>query len=189
MPVQSRRWSRMVGTSTIGVAAAATLAIGFAGCSDRDETYGLQPLPSTTSSPPTPTEPVLNPEQRAVADAVTRYDSTIGEISGGAPIDMNKLKGVALAPWATAMGRNLFQLKALKQHTTGASNSRVISVSISKNTAIFVDCTDSRKLSVVSTASTPTTVGKGKGPAIDKVFLVRVSNKWIVKSIENGGKC
>jgi hypothetical protein len=173
----------------MSLAAAATLTISFAGCSDQNKTYGLQPLPGTTSSSSTSTEPVLSAEQQAVADAVTRYDSMIDEISGGAPIDMNKLKSVALDPWATTMGKNLFQLKALKQHTTGTSNSTIISVFISKNTAVFVDCTDSRKLAVVSTASVPTTIGRGRGPAIDKVSLVKVSNKWIVKNVESGGKC
>jgi hypothetical protein len=171
------------------LATAAALSVGVTGCSDDDETYGLQPLPSGTPSTPSPTGPVLTPEQQAVADAVTRYDAVTKAMSDGAPLDMKKIRTVAVDPQATQVGRNLLTLKAQKQRTTGKYETVIRKIEITGGKAEFSGCRDSASTRVVSTGKNPTQVATGVGALVGNVSLVKVKDRWFVKSIVEGGKC
>jgi hypothetical protein len=131
-------------------AAGTSLVIILLGCSEQDETYGLQPLPSGSSSAPTTAGLTLTPAQQTVADAVSRYDAVIKAMSDGAPLDMKKIRAVAVDPWATRAGRNLLVLKAQKQRTTGTHQNSVQNVAITGRDAKVRVCSDARLTKVVS---------------------------------------
>jgi hypothetical protein len=171
------------------LAAAAALSVGVTGCSDDDETYGLQPLPSGTPSTPSPTGPVLTAEQQAVADAVTRYDAVTKAMSDGAPLDMKKIRTVAVDPEATLSGRSILTLKAQKIRTTGNYKTVIRKIEVDRDRAEFSGCRDSSGTRAVSVGKNPTQVATGAGPLLGKVSLVKVKGKWFVKNIVEGGKC
>jgi hypothetical protein len=171
------------------LAAAAALSVGVTGCSDDDETYGLQPLPSGTPSTPSPTGPVLTAEQQAVADAVTRYDAVIKAMSDGAPLDMKNIRTVAVDPWATKAGRSLLILKAQKQRTTGTYKNARRSIVVADKKATFIGCSDSHLMKVVTTGKEPKTVAGGADPSIARVSLVKRDGKWYVQNFKEEGQC
>jgi hypothetical protein len=128
-PVRGRHpgWPRWF----IVTASASVLAASLAGCSGGgDDTGGLPEITDVTSPATTPTGPTLTPEQQAVADAVTRYDKVVKEVSDGAPLEEGKLRTVAVEPALTIVGKKLFELKALKNRTVGKSTNRIRSVKI-----------------------------------------------------------
>jgi hypothetical protein len=187
-PKKYRRSHTFSGTGLL-LAAAAVLSSGAAGCSNGEKTYGLQPLPSGTPSTPGRTRPVLTAEQQAVADAVTRYDAITKAMSDGAPLDMKKIRTVAVDPQATQVGRNLLILKAQKQRTTGRYETVIRRIKISGEKAEFSGCRDSAGTRVVSTGKNPTQVATGVGALVGNVSLVKIKDAWFVKSIAEGGKC
>jgi hypothetical protein len=171
-------------------ATTAALALALAGCSDQEDTSGLPPLATAaTPTKATLTGLVLTPEQQAVADAVTRYDTVIKTMSDGAPLDMNKINKVAVDPWATKVGKNLFGLKALKNRTRGNYKSRVKVIKIVGMVASLTACSDSRGINLVSQGPTPTVVAKGSRPMIIKIDLIQEDGKWFVMNLKEVGKC
>jgi hypothetical protein len=170
--------------------AASVLAAGLAGCSASDDTGGLPEITDVTSPATTPTGPSLTPDQQAVADAVTRYDQVLTSISDGAPLDEKRIKSVAVDPWATTIGKRIFEFKALEKHTTGTHVSVIESVVLKDETAEVVDCTDARKTEIVSASdSPPTTVSGGDDILRGTTSLIRVRGKWLVKNFDVIGKC
>jgi hypothetical protein len=170
-------------------AGTSVLAASLAGCSGGDDTGGLPEITDVTSPAATPTGPTLAPEQQAVADAVTRYDKVVKEMSDGAPLEERKLRTVAVEPALTIVGKKLFELRALQNRTVGKSTNRIGSVKISGKTAKVEDCTDSQGTNVVSGGSNPTKVAEGTPPTSGFTSLVQVGGRWLVKQIEVGGEC
>jgi hypothetical protein len=189
MGPEPHRQSHRSTSSALDVAAAVALAVSLLGCSDRDATHGLQPLPSGTSSGPTTTVPTLTPEQQAVADAVTRYDAVIKTISDGAPLDMKKIRNVAVDPWATKAGRSLLVLKAQNQRTSGIYRNTRRSIIVSAERATFLGCSDSHLMKVVTTGKEPKTVAGGADPSIARISLVKRDGKWYVQNFKEENQC
>jgi hypothetical protein len=189
--VAPKRYCRPRALRRTGLALAVTaaLSIGTVGCSDDDETYGLQPLPSGTPSVPSRTGPVLTAEQQAVADAVTRYDAVIKAMSDGAPLDMRKIRTVAVDPWATKAGRNLMILKAQKYRTFGRLSSSTTGISVSASRATFIECSDSRGQRVVTNDSKHKIVTEGAAPRVATSVLVKINDRWFVRDVREGKAC
>jgi hypothetical protein len=184
---QPHRARRILATA----ATTAALTLALAGCSGQEDTSGLPPLATATATTPapTPTGLVLTPEQQAVADAVTRYDTVVDAMSNGAPLDMNKINKVAVDPWATTVGKNLFGFKALKQRTIGTYRKSIKSIKISGAVAEYVGCGDYRGTKVISTGPKPTVVARGSEPLLGRISLVKIHEKWFIKKICEDGRC
>jgi hypothetical protein len=187
-PKKYRRSHTFSGTGLL-LAAAAVLSSGAAGCSNEEKTYGLQSPPGASSPTSSPTGLGLTPEQKAVADAVTRYDAVIKTMSDGARLDMNKIRTVAVDPWATKAGRNLLILKAQKYRTTGKLTNSTRDIKISASRAVFVECSDSRGQQVVTDDSRHETVTAGAAPRVATSVLVKINGHWFVQNIKEGKAC
>jgi hypothetical protein len=180
---------RHQGRRTLATAAAA-LTLALVGCSGQEDTSGLPPLASaTTPTKPTSTGLVLTPEQQAVADAVTRFDTIVNAMSDGARLDIGKIATVAVDPALSKVGDNLFGLKALKNRTSGAPKILVQRVSIEGHGSILTRCVDYHDVIVVSMDPKPTTVGRGGDSSIEKISLVQVHGKWFIKGVGGGEEC
>jgi hypothetical protein len=177
------------GRRTLATAAAA-LTLALVGCSGQEDTSGLPPLASaTTPTKPTSTGLVLTPEQQAVADAVTRYDTVIKTMADGAPLDKKKIATVAVEPWLTQSTNRLFALKALGNRTVGTYESTIMDISITGKSAKYTKCGDSRNRKVVSIGPSPTLVAKGSKPMVIEIQLVQIDEKWLIRNVREARKC
>jgi hypothetical protein len=173
----------------IVTAGASVLSASLAGCSGSDDTGGLPEVSDVTSPAATPTGPTLTPEQQAVADAVTRYDKVIDTMFDGLPLEERKVRSVAVDPWATAVGKKIYEMQALKYRTVGTSKIAIREIRVSGTTAQYVACFDFRRTKVVTSGPTPTDVYTGTAPSLDEFSLVQMNQKWFVKNVRRGKKC
>jgi hypothetical protein len=181
-------WARS-GRFRLGAMVLVGLLVG-AGCSDGGEESGLPEItdvPTTSASPSG--SPTWTPEQQAVIDAVTAYGKTVDAISAGAPVEMNKIRSVAADPWATQLGKNLLQWKALKLHLVGTLKITIRSVEVQSRSATVVECLDPRKQYYVSDGPKPTRATKPQDPAIFTASLVRSGSRWLVTASKKGKAC
>jgi hypothetical protein len=171
-------------------AGASLLAASLAGCSGGgDDTGGLPEITDVTSPAATPTGPTLTPEQQAVADAVTRYDKVTDTMFDGSPLEERKVRSVAVDPWATVVGKKIYEMQALKYRTVGTSKIAIREIRVSGTTAQYVACFDFRRTKVVTSGPTPTDVYMGTAPSLDEFSLVQMNQKWFVKNVRRGKEC
>jgi hypothetical protein len=182
-------WARS-GRFRLGAVLLVGLLVG-AGCSDAGEDSGLPEITDvpTTSASPSSSGPSWTPEQQAVIDAVTAYGETVDAMSAGAPVDMKRIRSVAVDPWATEAGKNLLEWKAFKVRLLGSFDRDERSVSIRDTTATVISCLDGKGAHYVTEGPKPTPFSK-PGPPRVYTHSLRMSHKrWLVSGMKIGGKC